>query len=213
MAGFLDPNAPNVGVEYRRYLDSDVLGKIIFKNFAINIAGCSELDVEVPIGRFGDARDAGKFLTDVPVRISKRWRQVEVKYARINIPNRHRGSRNENWAFSRLLKTADGSRKSYDVAFIVAARERGLEDPNYWRYEQVCEEQYRKSERDFDSNAMPHERPFLSRCGFLVIPRRDLEDNNFRVSHTTIGIEKYRDYFSWGSKPQDCRRVWKRAMA
>jgi hypothetical protein len=37
MGGFLDPNAVSTEAEYTRYLDPDVLGKIILKNFAVNV--------------------------------------------------------------------------------------------------------------------------------------------------------------------------------
>jgi hypothetical protein len=39
MSGFLDPHAVSIKAEYARYLDADILGEIVFKNFAMNVLG------------------------------------------------------------------------------------------------------------------------------------------------------------------------------
>jgi hypothetical protein len=54
MAGFLDPRAPSIEAEYARYLDADILGKIVFKNFLIHRAGAAQAPLHIPLGRYGD---------------------------------------------------------------------------------------------------------------------------------------------------------------
>ena len=54
MSGFLDKGAPSTEAEYIRYLEGDIFGKIIFKNFALNILKIPERDVKIPIGKWGD---------------------------------------------------------------------------------------------------------------------------------------------------------------
>ena len=39
MSGFLDEFAFSIEAEYARYINPDSLGKILFKNFAVNILG------------------------------------------------------------------------------------------------------------------------------------------------------------------------------
>jgi hypothetical protein len=36
MPGSLDPKSPTVEAEYARFIDGDVLGKLVFKNFVVN---------------------------------------------------------------------------------------------------------------------------------------------------------------------------------
>jgi hypothetical protein len=50
MQGFLDPSAPSILAEYSRYLDSDILGKILFRNFFLNVLKFRENEIYVPLG-------------------------------------------------------------------------------------------------------------------------------------------------------------------
>ena len=65
----LDPLAPSITAEYRRYYDLDLLGKIITWNFFLNRLGYSPSVVHFPLGRYGDAKGkypkAGAFLPDL----------------------------------------------------------------------------------------------------------------------------------------------------
>jgi hypothetical protein len=51
MSGFLDADAVSVEAEYTRYINPDVLRKIVLKNFAINILGLQDRQVRIPLSR------------------------------------------------------------------------------------------------------------------------------------------------------------------
>jgi hypothetical protein len=52
MSGFLDPNAPSIEAEYPRYINGDIRGKILFKNFLLHRIGISPENIYIPLGRY-----------------------------------------------------------------------------------------------------------------------------------------------------------------
>jgi hypothetical protein len=64
MSGFLDEFAASIEAEYTRYLDPDLLGKIVFKKFALNVLGIEKDSIKIPLSRHGDlgSFDAGIIL-------------------------------------------------------------------------------------------------------------------------------------------------------
>ena len=140
MVGFLDLLAPNVAAEYARYIDGDLLGKLIAKNFLVNRLGYASEAVLTPLGRYGDAR--AKYATpgtvihdpgDGHVHTTQGRISYEVKCARINMGNRHTGNTAENWAFVNLLTTPAKVPKSYDVLIAIGIATLGLEDELGWQ--------------------------------------------------------------------------------
>ena len=138
MSGFLDANAPSVDVEYSRYLDGDILGKLIAKNFLRNRIGYQHDHIVIPVGRHGDARSkyaqAGKVDRDAAdgrVKTKKGDVTVEIKCARINIANQCNGRELENWAFGDILLSPTKKQKKYDVLIAIGLRTLGLENGRY----------------------------------------------------------------------------------
>ena len=199
MAGFLDSRAPSIQAEYLRYLDGDILGKLIFKNFLVNIIGLSADDIYIPLGTWGDIGVGRDCRADAQFQSDAQWLDVEIKCAHINIANRTRGDLNENWAFTQLLKTPKGTPRKYDLAFAVGIRSLGFEDPRYWPY---------LEEHGFEITRLPHESQFLNRCGFLVMPFSDIPKNYFRVTLPALPKSQYFKYFAWGREPDKCLDIW-----
>jgi hypothetical protein len=118
MSGFLNQIAPSVELEYSRYLDGDVLGRILTKNFLVNRLGYQIDNVVIPVGRYGDA--GIKYATDGVVAHDPGDGYVntsigplafEIKCARMNIANRHIGQQAENWAFTNILRSPGKAEK------------------------------------------------------------------------------------------------------
>lgn len=139
MAGFLDKTAPSTESEYSRYLDGDILGKILAKNFLVNRLGYSHDAVFIPVGRYGDAdnkyaksglvvRDPG----DGHVQTDAGVLTFEIKCARINVANRHLGQKAGNWAFTNILRSPGKAEKGYDLLIAIGVLVLGLEDSRYW---------------------------------------------------------------------------------
>jgi len=212
MPGFLDKRAPAVEAEYGRYLDGDVLGKFLFKNFMRNRARVSNSDLHIPVGRFGDVGTSWTCGADAQVRFGGRWREVEIKCARVNIANRTSGGTTENWAFNRILKTSNGDSKTFDLAFFIAVRALGLEDPEYWPYLEKLENEYRRSRVPFKPNALPHEAEYLSLCSFIIMPYSRLAANYFRVMKSMLSKGDYSYYQAWGYEVRRCRLIWESAV-
>ena len=120
MSGFLDKDAPNIEAEYLRYLDRDILGKLLFKNFRLNVIGLSESDLRIPIGRH-TSYDGRKFLGDAEVRIHERWGSVEIKCAYIGVKESDsRKTPLRYWSFGRLLNTVKKRPKiPFELAFCI----------------------------------------------------------------------------------------------
>lgn len=209
MAGFLDAGAPNLTAEYGRYIDGDILGKMLFKSFLVNIIGLNESQVYVPVGRYGDVKGRSSLRADAQVDVDKERLDVELKCARVNIANRTRGDTQPNWAFGKLLATPQGiNRQSYDFAFAVGVLALGLEDPGYWDYLAQNARLHLEAGRDFKLDAAPHEAPYLMRCGFFLIPYGDIRTNFFRVTVSSIPTNQNRTFFAWGYEQDECRNIW-----
>jgi hypothetical protein len=212
MAGFLDVGAPTVNAEYGRYVDGDLLGKIVFKNFMHNRLGFEKDAIRIPLGRFGDAGSAWNCCADAQVAVGKRWLDIEIKCARINIPNRARGGLNENWAYAKILRTSTGERKRFDVIFFIGVRTLGMEDPRYWKYMREVARECDSARVPFRQNAMPHQEEFLSICSFIIMPRAKVPEHYFRVMLSALPESTYSKYQAWGHDPTRCRTRWKSAL-
>lgn len=216
MAGVLDRNAPSIEAEYARYIDGDVLGKILFKNFWLNKVGGSEEDIRFPVGRFGDVGLDVIFSADAQVKVDGRWRDVEIKLARVNIANRTLGQVAENWGFAKLLLTPSKKRKKYDILFAVGVRLPGLENPEYWSLlravvGKIVSDGYCVSER-----SLPHEADYMSFCGIFCVPYSEIGGDYFRVTVGALGKRRNKDWvrewFSWGMESERCAEVWKKTV-
>ena len=89
MPGFLDKSAVSVEAEYTRYLDPDILGKIVLKNFAMNVLGIDERHIRIPISRQGDLGNYKDFC-DAGIRVGSRTYSVETKCSRHNVAKKSR---------------------------------------------------------------------------------------------------------------------------
>jgi hypothetical protein len=131
MSGFLDPNAPSILAEYSHYLDSDILGKILFRNFFLNVLRFREEEIYLPLGR-STRYDERKLTSDAHVLVRGHWLDVEIKTSHVNIIHPHRSRPLKCWSFGRMLYTTRKKEKiPFDFAFAVGVYSRGLGDPEY----------------------------------------------------------------------------------
>ena len=217
---FLDPLAPSIMAEYVRYLDLDLLGKIVTKNLFLNRLGYSSDVVRIPLGRYGDAKvkyaKAGAVIHDLAdgrIETDQGIITFEVKCARINIANRSNGGVEENWAFTCLhTSPSKASAKKYDVLIAIGIRELGLEDQHHWPYRQQVHEDLQFAGRPSSIHAWPHEDAFLSTCSFFIVPRSGVLTNYFRANVKAIEKCKYAAYQAWGYDEARCRSVWQNAL-
>lgn len=219
MTGFLDKSAPSVEAEYSRYLDGDILGKLITKNFLINRIGYSEDNVILPVGRYGDAeakydtngiveQDPGDgYLIEANHKIT-----FEIKCARINIANRYLGQEAENWGFTNILKSPSKAEKKYDILIAIGVLVLGLEDMRYWDYLKNIQDKYRSEGRKVLLDAKPHQSEYLSICSFFIIPFGEIPTNFFRLTIPRISKSKYAKYWAWGDDVDECIKVWNYAL-
>jgi len=217
----LDPSAPSLGAEYVRYLDLDILGKIIAKNLFLNRLGYLPGAVQIPLGKFGDAKAKYKTgmvthdLSDGHIETEQGRLSFEVKCARINIENRYRPRRHhaENWAFQGLLSAPTSkSKKSYDILIAIGMRRLGLEDDGYWGHLENTLLDLQLKKRPYAIDAWPHEAVFLSLCSFFILPLTHLRHNYFRINLKSIESSSYAAYQAWGYDEQRCRDVWQDAL-
>jgi hypothetical protein len=220
MPFILDPSAPNQRAEYSRYIDGDLLGKIITRNFLVNRCGFSLGSIYTPIGRYGDAsklyatpgsviHDMGDGYVDVETgRVT-----FEVKCARINIANRSLGHTLENWAFVNVLHSPGKAPKTYDVLIAVGLHTLGLEDDKYWQHLQKCQDMLRDGGYASRIDALPHEPEYLSLCSFFIVPRSKLQTNYFRVNLGTVSKNQYGAYHARGYDQTRCREIWDNAVS
>lgn len=198
MNGFLDQAAPSVELEYSRYIDLDVLGKILTKNFLVNRLGYQMEDVVIPVGRYGDA--GTKYAKDGLVAHDPGDGQVktdagpltfEIKCARINIANRYLGHEAENWAFTGILHSPGRAKKDYDILIAIGVRVLGLEDARFWDHLTDTIAQYKKDGRNAKLPALPHEEDFLALCDFFVVPFQDIPSNYFRLTLRSVRKSRF----------------------
>lgn len=218
MVKILDPNAPSQTAEYARYLDGDLIGKILTRNFLVNRLGYKSESVFTPIGRYGDARvKTDQFGVvrnpgDGHIEIDGMRITFEVKFARINIANRARGEKAKNWAFVNLKHSPGKAKKNYDVLIAIGALTLGLEDENYWRELNSVLSGLRLRALPTNIDAMPHETDYLSLCSFFIIPMRKLPTNYFRVNIDSVEGSQYGKYRAWGHDEARCKEVWGNAL-
>jgi hypothetical protein len=219
MTGFLDPSAPSTSAEYARYIDGDLLGKLITRNLLINRLGCAPSTVFIPLGRYGDAKvkyaEDGAVthdLGDGHIEIGSRRITFEIKCARINIANRTRGDTSENWAFVNLLHSPGKAFKSYHVLVAVGVRTLGLEDENYWHHLEQVHARLRADGHSSNIDALPHEAEFLSLCSFFILPRTEIPTNYFRINVDSVSKSRHAQYRAWGHDEPRCKEVWTNAM-
>ncbi len=229
MPGFLDQSAPSAEAEYSRYVDGDVLGKLITKNFLLNRAGYSAEQVIIPVGRYGDAKD----------KYSTKWKKsndlgdgyiidansptdrltFEIKCARVNIANRYLGQpkekQKENWAFTNILTSPAKEKKSYDILIAIGIGTLGLEDEGYWKhFEELVQKKYQSEGRHVSLGAKPHQSEFLSLCSFFIIPFSEIPTNGFRLNIQSIPkSKKYSCFHARGDDSAGCKRVWDYAIS
>lgn len=219
MVGFLDKNAPSPEAEYSRYLDGDILGKILAKNFMINRAGYRFENIFVPVGRYGDAEtkylDSNQVVVDpgdgyIETEIGKVT--FEIKCARINIANRDKGRVAENWAFNNILTSPGKTKKKYDLLIAIGVDLLGLENAKYWEHLQNSKNKLQESGRSFSLETQAHQVDFLDICSFFIIPFNKINTNYFRVTLSAISKSLYCQNLASGSDSERCMAVWKGAL-
>ena len=219
MLGFLDNTAPSIEAEYTRYLDGDILGKLITKNFLKNRIGYKEDQIYVPVGRYGDSKikyaKAGTVIHDRgdgSVKTNEGRVTFEIKFARINIANRCLGRTRENWAFANILRTPAKDRKRYDILIAVGLRTRGLEDDCYWKELKKVKAELATEGRRVTLDSRPHDVRFLTLCSFFILPRKKMKTNFFRLHVGAVENSSYKECQAWGDDPARCKAVWKQAL-
>lgn len=216
MPGFLDPYATSIEAEYARYFDADILGKIIFKNFALNVLGVKEEAIRIPLSRQGDLGNY-KDLSDAGIRFENRTYSIETKMSRWCVQKRHKINPVPRWMFSGLKRSATGTeRGQYDLVFAVGINTPGLEDSlGYWRHLSALKSEAKKESRDIDLSAWPHERQFLSQCGLFILPRPFIFGccaNGIDVTIRTIAERQDYQFFGWGYDFARLQKVWHHAL-
>ncbi|MNZ52431.1 hypothetical protein D3C78_702770 [compost metagenome] len=125
-AGILDKIGNITDDEYISYLDGDILGKLIFKNFLINIANIPAEHIHIPAGRFGKKSEKYKEIGEVQypfgdghVDIGGHKINFEIKLSRLSETNKHLGRKDEYWAFSNTIKSSKNRAKNYDLLIAI----------------------------------------------------------------------------------------------
>jgi|ERR1019366_485092 hypothetical protein len=219
MPGFLDRNAPSIEAEYSRYIDGDLLGKLITKNLFNNVLGYPDDRLFIPLGRYGDAdvkykpglveHDPG----DGYVTTDLGQKTFEIKCARINIANRSLGHKSENWAFTNILNSPVKVRKKYDVVIAIGLSTLGLEDHRYWEHLAELRSQRATVGRKVVVEATPDEPSFLAICSFFILPIERVPTNFFRVNINTVDKSSYGTFRAWGDDAQKCKLLWEQAIS
>jgi hypothetical protein len=216
MSGFLDPYAVSIKAEYTRYLDADLLGKIVFKNFALNVLKVDEESIRIPLSRQGDL-GTYKDSCDAGIRFENRSYSVETKSSRWIVAKRCKIDPKPRWSFSGLKHSAKGTeRGNYDLVFAVGINAPGLEDSlGYWRHLHSLKKTAEEEGRDFDLSVWPHEPEFLNMCGIYILPRQFIFTHCKNTQDITIRtLSERRDFgfFGWGHDIPRLRKIWQRAI-
>ena len=201
MPGFIDPYAISIEAEYTRYLDSDVLGKFVLKNFAMNVLGLKERAIRIPVSRQGDEGNY-KELCDAGLRIGSRSYSIETKVSRqiISAKMRRTADPARRWNFGPLKYTPHrkAERCEYELLFAVGLNIPGLEDSReYWRHLHALRKKELAEGRPFNFSFWPHEPAFLAHCGFYIMPRTAIRVNKMDVTIRKIPNGKFDEYFGW----------------
>jgi len=219
LTGFLDQSAPGILAEYSRYIDGDLLGKLITKNYLVRRLGYAPEQIYIPLGRYGDAQvkfakrgTVQKDLGDGHVETDSARVSFEIKCARINIRNQYLGYKAHDWAFVNLIRSPGGIAKTYDVLIAIGLVTLGLEQEGYWEHlREVCTN-LEKAGHPSDINALPHKEAFLSFCSFFVIPRVCVKTNYFRALVDSVDSRWVAPYRAWGYNATRCKEVWTNAL-
>ena len=216
MAGFLDPFAASIEAEYTRYINDDILGKILFKNFALNVLDVEKESVEIALSRHGDL-GTHKDPADAKIRFEKRSYVVETKISRWQVQKRNKINPIPRWSFSGLKHSKIGTeRGKYDLVFAAGIDAPGLEDSlGYWRHFDSLKKSSKIEGRNFGLAKWPHERDFLNQCGFYILPRQFVFTHCSNSPYITIrAIPERLDYefFAWGYDISRLRKVWGHAL-
>jgi hypothetical protein len=162
MPGFLDPNAVSVEAEYTRYLDADVLGKIVLKNFAINVLGLDARDIRIPVSRHGDVGNYKDFC-NAGIRIHGRLIALKLSARVTSSPKKRVSSVRLRAGISEssyILQEADDSEPtmnfSSQLASIVLV----------WRTRKDTGDISMRCARSISKRAVP----LTSRCGHTTPP-------------------------------------------
>jgi hypothetical protein len=216
MPGFLDPDAVSLDAEYVRYLSPDILGKIILKNFAMNVLGLGADRIRVPISRHGDV-GAYRDLSDSEIRVGSRRYSIETKCSYHVVAKRSRCAADPSprWNFSGLLHSARSrhERTDFELVFAVGVNMPGLEDSqNYWRQLKALRKRQSQNGERFDFGVRPHEKAFLDLCGIYILPRLAIPVNQLDVTIRVIDRRPDYSFFAWGYDEDRLRAVWHRAL-
>src|SRR5881394_913143 len=204
MAGFLDPEAPSIRAEYFRYIEKDILGKILFKNFFLNVLNFREEAIYIPLGR-SPRYDERKIIGDAQVLVEGQWLDAEIKCAYMRITHYRRRNPLMTWGFDRVIRTAKRNNKSpCNFIFAVGINARCLGDPAYW----TDVNRLPQSSQSVDVNTAPHQSAFLSCCGIFLFPHERFPRNNPSVTISRIRKSRYGEFFSWGNDIAGCCKTW-----
>lgn len=219
---FLDAEAFSQSAEYRRFLDGDYLGKLLFKSFLVRRVGLAPDSprFSIPLSRYGELGSLSRNVYDASFFVDDIELKIELKLARVNIadatrrgqgrPGAHLGP--ENWAFNKLLKTPAGVPLEYDVAVAIGVLTLGPENPEYWAFENEVQTRFAELGVRAEPEAMPHEPAYLNRCGFFIFDRNSIDTNYFRINIRTIPQSNRYDNFAWGHDIAGCRALWDAAI-
>lgn len=213
MSGFLDSNAPSIWAEYIRYLASDLLGKIVFKNFAINVLKVEPKHLRIPLSRHGDL-GLYKDTCDAEIRYGNRWYSVETKCSWQVVAKRCKTDPKPRWVFSRLTHSPKGVQRSeYDLVFAVGINAPGLEDSiGYWSYMKSLKKQHQAANRSFELSVWPHEPDFLNLCGIYILPREAVSLNQLDITIHSLTRRRDSRFFGWGYESRRLENIWRKTI-
>ena len=212
MAGFLDKYADSIEAEYAASIDGDMLGKFVLKNFLLHCLRLSEQDFEVPVGRNGDIELGSGFPGDALIHNQRHPRVIEIKLSRAFIRHTHRDTVNVAWLFSKLLRTDKKLPRRYDILVAIGIMTPSLGSYRYLSHIDSVAKEFGLPHRRSRRWVLPHEPEFLSKCGFLIMPRRDVDKNHIDLTVRAVKTSRYSDFFAWGIDRQGCRRLWDNAF-
>lgn len=208
MAGFLDLNAPSIHAEYFRYVEKDILGKILFKNFFLNVLNFGEEAIYIPLGR-SSRYDERKIAGDAQVLVEGQWLDAEIKCCYKRITHPHRRNPLKTWGFDRVLRTAKRKSKSpCNFVFGIGINVGCLGAPGYWRELEQLTQSSKSKNGSFSKDTAPHDSAFLSCCGIFLFPHERFSSNNPSVTISRIQESAYGGFFSWGNDAVGCREKW-----
>lgn len=214
MSGFLDSFAPSIPAEYIRYLDRDILGKIVFKNFAQNILKIDTVkNLRIPLSRHGD-NGIYKNSCDAEIRFGTHWYSVETKCSWQVVAKRCKADPKPRWVFSRLTHSPKGNERSdHDLVFAVGINAPGLEDTiGYWKHLNLLKKEHEAADRSFELPVWPHESDFLNICGIYIFPRKAVTINQLDITIHSLPRRRDFRFFGWGYEPRRLERIWQRSI-